>query len=190
MGKCQPGSTRIFAEALERLLYAQASSIEDHVDTESLDARLNAIFSALVQRRSRKCPAERPALDRRRVLKAILGHEKYQALESLLNELHLIRLGRAASSCGRCQGSSCTMADATVFPVPPLPKWQKMPAAVRNLFFGTRLMQVEYGDPINRRGDLLPVDWDELIKEAEKHVEDYHTWCATETSRFTATASS
>jgi hypothetical protein len=172
MSKCKQGSTRIFAEAFERLLYAQASSIEDHANSESLDTRLNAIFLALVQRRSRKC------LNRRRALWRKLGHEKYKLLDSLLQDLDKIRLGRAS-----CRSTRCTaMANQKAALAPPLPKLQKMPDAVRNLFFRTRLMKVKYGDPISKSEELLPVDWDELIKEAEKHVRDYHAWCAAEAS--------
>lgn len=186
-GQCKQGPTRIFAEALERLLYAQASSIEDHADSASLDSRLNTIFLALIQRRSRKCP-DHP-MGRRRALKAALGHEKCRELESLMNQFYLIRLGRA-EHCGRmCQGSSCTVVatTGTVDPAPPLPKQQKMPAAVRNLFFRTRLMQLEY-DPISKWEDLPLVEWDELIKEAENHVEDYHAWCANMSSFTTASS--
>jgi hypothetical protein len=163
--------SKAMAVALEKVLYTTANEEEGH-DPDSLDHRLFKILDVLIQRRLRK---EEEKEDREATLRRIIGEKMSLQVMSLVREVKSIRLARVAVACGSCQHGVCpTKSRESDFV--DLPKHEKMPDAVRNLFFNIRLVQVIEQMPTNR---WKTVNWNEVVDEARLRVQEYNDWILT-----------
>lgn len=156
-----------FARATERTLFATASSVEEHCSIENLDERLSALFTALIFRRYRKQDKEQ---NRGLFLQELLGEEKLNELLSAVEEIRALRLSVAPVKS--CNSTACRASiSAGVGNHPPLP--QKIPDQVKNIFFRNRLVQAVEHAPMDK---LSTLDWDDLLLEAQYHIQEYRTW--------------
>lgn len=131
-----------------------------------LDGRLYSMVSLFVSRRLKRNDDE---ADMACVLTQLLGDEQAKRAIKTYRTVRNLRLGRAAVGCSSTFCQRMPRMPGLV----ELPKRERMPLPVKNLFFNTRLMNVV--DRVPR--DQWPSQaWNDLIDEAETHVNDYLDW--------------
>jgi hypothetical protein len=162
------------AKAVEHLLFKTASTPKVYEDPETLDKRLYAILAALMKRKVRKISREH---DRTVILKHRLGIKTFEAVQVILREIQLLRLGRVALGCNKLSCNSQTKKDLLSWPVNKvdLPKGEKLPQAVKNIFFKNELTKAWQ---TTQAVSLANHNWEELVASTEKDIEAYKSWAS------------
>jgi hypothetical protein len=138
---------KVTAKAVEHLLFKTASTPKVYEDPETLDKRLYAILAALMKRKV------------------------------ILREIQLLRLGRVALGCNKLSCNSQTKKDLLSWPVSKvdLPKGEKLPQAVKNIFFKNELTKAWQ---TTQAVSLANHNWEELVASTEKDIEAYKSWAS------------
>ena len=127
------------------------------------------MFTALIDRRYRKQEKEQ---NRGLFLQELLGEEKFNHVLAAVQEIRTLRLNTASVGC--INSSACIRANnsgSMRLYHPSLPR--KIPDPVKNLFFRNRLVQAMDHAPMDK---LSTLDWDDLLLEAQGHIQEYQTW--------------
>lgn len=157
---------KVLATAMEKRLYDNAPSFEEYADMSTLNSRLRVAAMSILSRRQLK---KRSKESRQVILEAKLGKSMYERLCSLVKAVLDLR-SQVGASLG-CRTCCETNLD--------IPAGEKMPSAVRNLFYHTQLVESFRSSPIEL---LHCLDWGVMIEQARNIVEDFQEWSGLHTA--------
>jgi hypothetical protein len=151
------------AKGLEQLLFQSAFSDASHCDLSTLDERIRLLLTVTIQRRLKNKSSNKR--NRSQVLRKTLGKEKYAYIQNLVGEIRLQKNKKVAAMKCCSEDGICS-----------IPFQKTLPQPVRDLFFGTALLDAFERSPLENENK---VDWDGLVANAEENLHSYHKWAGT-----------
>lgn len=162
------------AKYLEQYLFRTAYSFEDYGDLSTLDQRIQIFLTVQVKRRLVKnCKRNRTE-----TLRLVMGDDRYFIVRDLVRQIKLEKNTKVASM--KCStGSYCppntTGGGARRSCSISFEKDTVLPQPVRNLSFGTALLDAFEKSPVER---IQQMDWNALVAQAEENLGAYSQWAA------------
>jgi hypothetical protein len=125
-----------------------------------------------VQRKAAWIPTAPSAnsTDRVRILMGILGVQKYQEIVKLIREIQLVKTKRVAKLCG---SQGCDVQTASTTRMASTFLTNLLPSAVRQLYFGTPLLDCWERYPLD---SLEHLPWNQLQKQAQQNLLSFQIW--------------
>jgi hypothetical protein len=148
------------AVALERIICRQSlveSFMKQHKAPKvAVDEGLKNILVSIMNRRLR----QEYCNERELMLRQVLG-DRFLSVMNLVHEIGMARLARASNGCG---SGMCSRLPGLA---------SRMPTPVKRLFFHNELCHIVQKGPIAK---LSEQNWDVLIEQAERDLEQYRLW--------------
>lgn len=192
-------NSAVMAKKLEAHLFSTAVSFKEYQDPSTLNARFQTLMGQLVHRRLQKAEAAQAAKStsrgadpsyRLQVLARTFEDEpeKVRQIFFLVRQMEHLQVGKPSvrSSDGRDSDiyhprpSIASSSRHTTTKVTTAPKFhfegqQRLPQAVKDIFFEATIVDAFYGTPLERLGDL---PWSRLIAKSQTSIRAYHSWLA------------
>ena len=155
------------ATTLEQLLFQMSPTLVEYSDVRTLQMRLKIALPRA--RQLLRSSTRKESNKRHNALEASLGTERYNQINELVDSIRHERLQVVGASCAQCQylrrlegkpqlvGSQSF---GTEFPDP-----------VRQLFFGTALVQQWDRKPLN-------TSWETMVEQAQTNLDAFRRWKA------------
>jgi hypothetical protein len=108
--------------------------------------------------------------ERTRLLIQILGVQKYQDIIHLIREIQLVKVKKVATFCG---SQGCRRPSSMAATTSSKAYDTNLPIAVRQLYFGTPLVECWEQYPLHR---LPQLPWNQLQQQAQQNLLSFQLW--------------
>lgn len=159
------------AKILENHLFTSAPTFKIYCDTSTLNSRVLDVLRKWRSRRQGRVARRNSVIKKRRsqILVEKLGRDTYSHAAWLVSEITIKKTSLIGENCPKCRLANPKMDSTSPFS-------ERLPIPVRNLFFNTPLPEIFEKYSLERVQSYGPYYLNEVIQQAEAHLQEYVTW--------------